>query len=106
MTSDRIREIQETTGLPNSTSIYLALLQVWNECEQEQNERLKAEMFTLEDIERSFNAGVNSQFEVKALNKTDILDFHARKLHQLVLSIKPPKTTINEAKPELRINTP
>ncbi len=54
-------------------------------------ERLKAEMFTLEDIERAFNTGVNSQFEVKALNKPDILDFHARKLHQLVLSIKTPK---------------
>ena len=35
MNSDRIREIQETTGLPNSISIKQALLQVWNECAQE-----------------------------------------------------------------------
>ena len=35
MTSERIKEIQETTGLPQSTSVYLALLQVWNECAQE-----------------------------------------------------------------------
>lgn len=45
MTSDRIKEIQATTGLPNSASVsvMLALKQVWNECEQEQNERLKVE---------------------------------------------------------------
>jgi hypothetical protein len=34
MNSDRIREIQETTGLPNSVSVKQALLQVWNECAQ------------------------------------------------------------------------
>ena len=35
MTSDRIKEIQETTAYPDSTSVQQALLQVWNECEQE-----------------------------------------------------------------------
>jgi len=35
MNSDRIREIQATTGYPDSVSIQQALLQVWNECEQE-----------------------------------------------------------------------
>ena len=35
MTSDRIREIQETTAYPESVSVKQALLQVWNECEQE-----------------------------------------------------------------------
>jgi hypothetical protein len=35
MTSDRIKEIQETTSYPNSVSVQQALLQVWNECEQE-----------------------------------------------------------------------
>lgn len=34
MTSERIREIQETTAYPNSVSVKQALLQVWNECEQ------------------------------------------------------------------------
>jgi hypothetical protein len=36
MTSDRIKEIQLQTAYPNSVSIRQALLQVWNECEQEQ----------------------------------------------------------------------
>lgn len=36
MTSDRIKEIQETTAYPESISVKQALLQVWNECEQEQ----------------------------------------------------------------------
>jgi len=34
MTSERIKEIQATTGYPDSVSIKQALLQVWNECEQ------------------------------------------------------------------------
>lgn len=36
MTSDRIKEIQEQTAYPESVSVKQALLQVWNECEQEQ----------------------------------------------------------------------
>ena len=35
MTSDRIKEIQNNTNYPYSTSVQQALLQVWNECEQE-----------------------------------------------------------------------
>lgn len=35
MTSDRIKEIQEQTAFPNSVSVKQALLQVWNECEQD-----------------------------------------------------------------------
>ena len=34
MTADRIKEIQEKTAHPNSVSVQQALLQVWNECEQ------------------------------------------------------------------------
>jgi hypothetical protein len=36
MNSDRIKEIQETTAYPESVSVKQALLQVWNECAQEQ----------------------------------------------------------------------
>jgi hypothetical protein len=35
MTSERIREIQDSTAYPKSLSVRQALLQVWNECEQE-----------------------------------------------------------------------
>lgn len=35
MTSERIKAIQETTAYPESVSVKQALLQVWNECEQE-----------------------------------------------------------------------
>ena len=34
MNSERIKEIQEQTAYPNSVSVMLALLQVWNESEQ------------------------------------------------------------------------
>jgi hypothetical protein len=35
MNSDRIKEIQMKTAYPESVSVKQALLQVWNECEQE-----------------------------------------------------------------------
>jgi len=37
MTSERIKEIQEKTAYPESVSVQQALLQVWNECEQEKH---------------------------------------------------------------------
>lgn len=39
MTSDRIKEIQLQTAYPESVSVKQALLQVWNECEQEKAKR-------------------------------------------------------------------
>ena len=36
MTTERIKEIQSKTAYPESVSVQQALLQVWNECEQEQ----------------------------------------------------------------------
>jgi hypothetical protein len=42
MTSDRIRQIHETTAYPESRSVHQALLQVWNECEQEYNKEKRA----------------------------------------------------------------
>jgi len=36
MTTGRIKEIQSKTAYPDSISVYKALMQVWNECEQEQ----------------------------------------------------------------------
>lgn len=38
MTADRIKEIQAETGYPNSTSVQQALMKVWNECQQEQEQ--------------------------------------------------------------------
>lgn len=35
MDTNRIREIHKGTAYPESRSVYQALLQVWNECEQE-----------------------------------------------------------------------
>jgi hypothetical protein len=47
MTPERIKEIQEQTAYPESHSVQQALLQVWNECEQEK----KAEMEKLKDFD-------------------------------------------------------
>jgi hypothetical protein len=40
MNSQRIKEIQEQTAFPESLSVKQALLQVWNECQQEHNKQL------------------------------------------------------------------
>ena len=53
MNSDRIKEIQLLTAYPESVSVHQALLQVWNECEQEKSEeldRLKKKILNLEDL--------------------------------------------------------
>lgn len=53
MNSERIKEIQEITAYPESVSVKLALLQVWNECEQEsntQNALLKKELESLKEL--------------------------------------------------------
>lgn len=34
MTTKRIEELQKKTAYPDSLSVYNALMQVWNECEQ------------------------------------------------------------------------
>ena len=40
MTSDRIEEIIKQTAYPESNSVYQALLQVWNEIQQDCNEKI------------------------------------------------------------------
>lgn len=44
MTSDRIKEIQQQTAYPDSLSVKHALLQVWNECQQEYNKAEKEKL--------------------------------------------------------------
>jgi hypothetical protein len=54
MDSNRIKELQEETVYPQSISVYKALIQVWNECQQEHNEQLRianvVKSFTAEDV--------------------------------------------------------
>ena len=55
MTSERIKEIQETTAYPESVSVMLALNQVWNECEQES--------YSEEDMRNAIDYGANLGLE-------------------------------------------
>ena len=50
MNSKRIDEILKDTAYPESRSVHQALLQVWNECEQENNKKLniKAKVVNIE----------------------------------------------------------
>jgi hypothetical protein len=51
MTADRIKEIQEKTAFPDSVSVCQALLQVWNECEQDNKDK----KYTKEDMRECWN---------------------------------------------------
>jgi hypothetical protein len=48
MNSDRIKEIQMATAYPDSQSVQQALLQVWNECQQER-------MYSEDEVRKLFN---------------------------------------------------
>ena len=52
MTADRIKEIQEKTAFPDSVSVCQALLQVWNECEQDNKDK----KYTKEDMRECWDA--------------------------------------------------
>jgi hypothetical protein len=47
MTTERIKEIQLETAYPESLSVQQALLKVWNECEQAQQQQRIIEMMQL-----------------------------------------------------------
>lgn len=70
MNSDRIKEIQETTAYPESVSVKQALLQVWNECEQEKTNNLSSKpmlvhrMPNSEDVKRWHQLLVGKSEEV------------------------------------------
>ncbi len=49
MTSERIKEIQQVTAYPESRSVHQALLQVWNECEQEKKMYSEEDMILYSD---------------------------------------------------------
>ena len=51
MTADRIKEIQDQTAFPDSVSVCQALLQVWNECEQDNKDK----KYTKEDMRECWN---------------------------------------------------
>jgi len=53
MTSARIKEIQKATAYPESVSVQQALLQVWNECEQDCSKRER----------KALEVGLNRNYE-------------------------------------------
>jgi len=53
MDTNRIKEIHQKTAFPNSISVQQALLQVWNECEQQhiqERDRLRSENERLKNL--------------------------------------------------------
>jgi hypothetical protein len=65
MDSNRIKELQEQTAYPESISVYKALLQVWNECQQEHNEQLRLHIVNQQrELLIAFIEYVNKETEI------------------------------------------
>jgi hypothetical protein len=71
MTTDRIKEIQEKTAYPNSVSVQQALLQVWNECEQDMADK----KYTEEDMRQVFEFGLMNNFNAIEINNDNFKYF-------------------------------
>jgi hypothetical protein len=59
MDSERIKEIQQGTAYPDSVSVKQALLQVWNECEQDKNK------YSEDDMKFAFTEGFNARYKMQ-----------------------------------------
>jgi hypothetical protein len=68
MNTRRIQEIQLEAGLHESTSVQQALLKVWNECEQSQNEEIKALGEIENAMERWHHGRDNDDETLKTIN--------------------------------------
>ena len=81
MTADRIKEIQDKTAFPNSVSVCQALLQVWNECKEEDYHKKYTEEDMLKCWNTAFTDAMNIDSEtykpifysdfINSLNKQD-----------------------------------
>ena len=82
MTADRIKEIQSKTAFPDSVSVCQALLQVWNECEQDNKDKKYTEADMLKCWNTAFIDAMNIDSEtykpiiysdfINSLNKQDL----------------------------------
>lgn len=75
MNTERIKEIQLTTGYPDSVAVQQALLQVWNEVVQESNQ---LEPPTNNDCEHLYisefdyyTVGNKKYYHIKVINETE-----------------------------------
>ena len=86
MTSERIKEIQDGTAYPESTSVKQALLQVWNECEQEKSKnpidfnKLRDEFFD-ECVDKRAFCEIGESFDrIVSLAPHDLFEWIKNKL--------------------------
>ena len=86
MTSERIKEIQQTTAYPHSVSVKQALLQVWNECEQEKSKnpidfnKLRDEFFA-ECVDKRAFCEIGESFDrIVSLAPHDLFEWIKNKL--------------------------
>jgi len=71
MTTDRIKEIQEGTACPNSKSVQQALLQVWNECEQQSQSEIES---LTKEVERLREGLIMAKNYASNTNVIDAID--------------------------------
>jgi hypothetical protein len=74
MTTDRIEEIQKKTAYPNSISVQQALLQVWNECQQDMTNKKYTEEEVIDIVNINRKTGLMADYIILRLNKLNKQD--------------------------------
>jgi antitoxin component HigA of HigAB toxin-antitoxin module len=69
MTTDRIEEIQKKTAYPDSISVQQALLQVWNECQQDMANKKYTEEEVIDIVNINRKTGLMADYIILRLNK-------------------------------------
>lgn len=83
MTTKRIEELQKKTAYPESHSVHEALLQVWNEMQQEYNSRVCGECIHYDDMNESsglctniaystYGTGVDNTFSCNKFKRKEV----------------------------------
>ena len=74
MTSERIKEIQQQTAYPHSVSVQQALLQVWNECQQDMTNKKYTEEEVIDIVNINRKTGLMADYIILRLNKLNKQD--------------------------------
>ncbi len=69
MTTDRIEEIQKKPAYPDSISVQQALLQVWNECQQDMANKKYTEEEVIDIVNINRKTGLMADYIILRLNK-------------------------------------
>lgn len=99
MTTERIKQIQAITGFPDSVSVQQALLQVWNECEQEKMIYAKAKF---EEACEAQKKVCDKSVRIREMSCGDAMQCGCQGHCEHPISYVDSKSILNAPKPEFK----